>query len=558
MFIGKERDKTMKATMMQQALSLNEFLERAKALYPTQRIVSRLPDKTLVEHSYAVFAQRSYALAQALLDLGLKKSDRVATLCWNHHVHLEAYFGIPASGGVMHTLNLRLAPDEIGWIAAHAQDRFLIVDDVLLPLYKQFAHLHRFEKVIVFGFGGQKTPLEPEMIDYESLISSISVKARENFIPLAHDEDDPIAMCYTSGTTGRPKGVVYSHRSTVLHSLISSLPDYIGLSGRDVVMPVTPMFHANSWGIPYAAVMVGASLVFPGPHLGPADLLDLMQVEPPTVSLGVPTIWMSLIQLFDANPGRWTMPKAMRSLVGGAAVPESMIRAFAAHGVAITQGWGMTETSPVCTISAIKSNLQDLGHHERFALHAMAGVTVPLVQLRLRTDDGNDAPWDGKTVGEIQVRGPTITGSYHLVDQDPEKFTDDGWLRTGDVASMNSEGYLRISDRTKDLIKSGGEWISSVDLENAIMAHPSIAEAAVIAMAHPKWTERPLACVVLKPDQSLDEAAIRDFLIGKGFARWQLPDAFEVMEAIPRTSTGKFWKVKLRDQFNGYRFDGIT
>ncbi|NBQ96172.1 MAG: fatty acid--CoA ligase, partial [Betaproteobacteria bacterium] len=253
MFIGKERDKTMKATMMQQALSLNEFLERAKALYPTQRIVSRLPDKTLVEHSYAVFAQRSYALAQALLDLGLKKSDRVATLCWNHHVHLEAYFGIPASGGVMHTLNLRLAPDEIGWIAAHAQDRFLIVDDVLLPLYKQFAHLHRFEKVIVFGFGGQKTPLEPEMIDYESLISSISVKARESFIPVAHDEDDPIAMCYTSGTTGRPKGVVYSHRSTVLHSLISSLPDYIGLSGRDVVMPVTPMFHANSWGIPYAA-----------------------------------------------------------------------------------------------------------------------------------------------------------------------------------------------------------------------------------------------------------------------------------------------------------------
>jgi fatty-acyl-CoA synthase len=555
-FVDKERDKTMKATMMKQALSLNEFLARAKTLYPKQRIISRLPDKSLIEHSYADFAQRSYALARALLELGLQRGERVATLCWNHHAHLEAYFGIPACGGVMHTLNLRLAPDEIAWIAAHAQDRFLIVDDVLLPLYKQFAHLYRFEKVIVFRFSGQPGSLDTNMLDYESLIAAISMEARENFCPAAHDEDDPIAMCYTSGTTGRPKGVVYSHRSTVLHSLISSLPDSIGLSGRDHVMPVTPMFHANSWGIPYAAVMVGASMVFPGPHLGPADLLDLMQIEPPTVSLGVPTIWMSLIQLFDAHPGRWTMPAGMRSLVGGAAVPEALIRAFAAHGVAITQGWGMTETSPVCTISTIKSNLQALGDDERFALNAMAGVTVPLVALRLRTEEGENAPWDGKTVGEIQVRGPTITGSYHWVEQDPEKFTPDGWLRTGDVASINSEGYVRISDRTKDLIKSGGEWISSVDLENAIMAYPSIAEAAVIAMAHPKWTERPLACVVLKPGQSLDEAAIRAFLIGKGFARWQLPDAFEVMSAIPRTSTGKFWKVKLREQFNAYRFDG--
>ena len=546
----------MLATMMKQALSVNDFLQRAHTLYPTQRIVSRLPDKSLVEHRYEIFARRSYALAQALLNLGLQKGDRVATLCWNHHAHLEAYFGIPASGGVMHTLNLRLAPDEIGWIASHAQDRFLIVDDVLLPLYQQFSHLHRFEKVIVFGYGNKTPALEPAMLNYEALLETISTEQRERFTPQAHEEDDPIAMCYTSGTTGRPKGVVYSHRSTVLHSLISSLPDYIALSGQDSVLPVTPMFHANSWGIPYAAVMVGAKLVFPGPHLGPADLLDLMQIEPPSVALGVPTIWMSLIQLFDANPGRWNMPKGMRSLVGGAAVPEAMIRAFAAHGVAITQGWGMTETSPVCTISSIKANLQNISEDERFARNAMAGITVPLVQLRVRTDQGEDAPWNGQSVGEIQVRGPTITGSYHLVEPDPEKFTEDGWLRTGDVASIDAEGYVRISDRTKDLIKSGGEWISSVDLENAIMAYPAIAEAAVIAIAHPKWTERPLACVVLKPGQDLDQEAIREFLINKGFARWQLPDAFEVMTAIPRTSTGKFWKVKLREQYNGYRFDG--
>ncbi|HTH78206.1 MAG TPA: long-chain fatty acid--CoA ligase [Ramlibacter sp.] len=539
----------MRSTMMDTPLSLNHLLERAGKLFAGNEIVSRLPDKTLRRHSYGEFYRRTRALAFALQSLGLKKGDRVATLCWNHHAHLECYFGVPAAGGVMHTLNLRLAPDEIGWIAGNAGDRFLVVDDVLLPLYKQFAHLHKFERVIVFSFSGAKTP--PEMDDYETLLASADP---DSFEYAPHDENDPIAMCYTSGTTGRPKGVAYSHRSTILHTLVASLGDFWGLRGTDVVLPVTPMFHANSWGIPYGAVMLGVKLVFPGPHLHPDDLLDLMQVEPPTLALGVPTIWMTLIQTFDAslaagspNHGRWKLPKGMRSLVGGAAVPESLIRAFDRHGVWIEQGWGMTETSPVCTISYQRAEVRDASDDEKYRRAALAGVPVPLVDLRVWGEEGEQA-WDGKSVGEIQVRGPFITGSYHEVAE-RDKFTDDGWLRTGDVASVDSLGFVRITDRTKDLIKSGGEWISSVDLENALMAHPAVAEAAVIAIPDEKWSERPLACVVLKPGQQANKDDFNAHLLHRSFAKWQLPERYEFIEAIPRTSTGKFWKVKLRERF---------
>jgi fatty-acyl-CoA synthase len=539
----------MRSTMMDTPLSLNHLLERAGKLFAGNEIVSRLPDKTLCRHSYGEFYRRTRALACALQSLGLKKGDQVATLCWNHHAHLECYFGIPAAGGVMHTLNLRLAPDEIGWIAGNAGDRFLVVDDVLLPLYKQFAHLHQFERVIVFSFSGAKS--SPEMVDYETLLAEADP---DSFEYAPHDENDPVAMCYTSGTTGRPKGVAYSHRSTILHTLVASLGDFWGLRGTDVVLPVTPMFHANSWGIPYGAVMLGVKLVFPGPHLHPDDLLDLMQVEPPTLALGVPTIWMTLIQTFDAstapsspNHGRWKLPKGMRSLVGGAAVPESLIRAFDKHGVWIEQGWGMTETSPVCTISYPRAELRDASDDEKYRRAALAGVPVPLVDLRVWGEEG-EQPWDGKSVGEIQVRGPFITGSYHEV-ADRDKFSKDGWLRTGDVASMDSLGFVRITDRTKDLIKSGGEWISSVDLENALMAHAAVAEAAVIAIPDEKWSERPLACVVLKPGQQASKEDFNAHLLGRGFAKWQLPERYEFIEAIPRTSTGKFWKVKLRERF---------
>jgi len=548
----------MQSTMMNVPLSLDHLLERAGTLFAGQEIVSRLPDKSLRTHTYAEFHRRSRQLAAALKGLGLKKGERVATLSWNHHAHLECYFGIPAAGGVMHTLNLRLAADEIGWIAADAEDRFLVVDDILLPLWRQFAGLHAFEKVIVFPFSGAPVDTAAGLVDYGALLASGDGDAFEYE---AHDENDPVAMCYTSGTTGRPKGVVYSHRSTVLHSLVGCMGDNWALKTSDVLLPVTPMFHANCWGVPYGAVMTGAKIVFPGPHLHPDDLLDLIREVPPTLALGVPTIWLGLIQRLERadaeEPGRWRLPEGMRSMVGGAAVPESLIRAYAKHGVSILQGWGMTETSPLATVS---TPLRDRGEAEMFRRAAMAGVPVPLVDVRIRADDGEDAPRDGKSVGEIQCRGPFITGAYHRgasaangAAATDDKFTADGWLRTGDVAAIDALGFVRITDRTKDLIKSGGEWISSVDLENALMAHPAIAEAAVIAIPDPKWSERPLACIVLKSGQGGDgdllAAALAEHLLGHGFAKWQLPERYEVIDAVPRTSTGKFWKLKLRERF---------
>jgi fatty-acyl-CoA synthase len=546
-------------TMMAAPLSLNHFLERAGKLFPNSEIVSRLPNKSLKRHTFKQYYDRTLQLASALKALGLKKGDRVATLSWNHHAHLEAYFGIPAAGGVMHTLNLRLAPEEIGWIASNANDRFLIVDDVLLPLLdKVLLHLddgHSFEKIIVFRFSdAELTPesLYKGYLDYEQLLSS--APAFDGYAP--HDENDPVAMCYTSGTTGRPKGVVYSHRSTVLHSLVGCMPDAWKLSGSDTVLPVTPMFHANSWGLPYACMMLGTKLVFPGPHLHAHDLLDLMAQEPPTMAVGVPTIWLTLIQALEAEPNRWTLPVGMRSLVGGSATPESLIRAFAKRGVELSQGWGMTETSPLATVFYKKHELKGLDEEAWFKRKTLAGLPVPLMDLRIVGESGEVAPWDGVAVGEVQVRGPFVTGDYHNVTRDPEKFTKDGWLRTGDVAAVDSFGYLRIADRTKDLIKSGGEWISSVDLENAIMGHPEVAEAVVIALPHEKWGERPLACLVLKAGVAQSSAVPSPELLDgltrqlKGqFLSWQLPEAYVVVDAIPRTSTGKFWKAKLREMY---------
>jgi len=539
----------IRSTMQRVPLSINPLIERAGKLFPQVEIVSRLPDKSLRRHRFADFHRRTRQLAAALLAAGLKKGDRVATLCWNHHAHLECYFGIPAAGGVMHTLNLRLSADEIGWIANHAEDRFLVVDDILLPLYEQFKGKANFEKVIVFPFSGAK--VGSLFVDYESFLE----KAPEKFEYVPHEEDDPISMCYTSGTTGRPKGVVYSHRSTIIHTLMANQPDHWGLGAGDCVCPVTPMFHANCWGVPYGCVMMGIKLVFPGPHLHPEDLLALFQAEKPNFVLGVPTIWLAMLQLLENDPAKHALPPGMKMLVGGAAVPESLIRSFAKHGAEIRQGWGMTETSPVASIAYLKPELRDVAEDERYRRFASAGVPVPVMDIRVRGDDGTDRPWDGSSVGELQLRGPFITGSYHNVPQAPDRFTDDGWLRTGDVASIDPHGYIRITDRTKDLIKSGGEWISSVDMENLLMAHPAVLEAAVIAIPDPKWSERPLACVVFKQGRRATPEELRSHL-SSSFVKWQLPDRFEFLDAIPRTATGKFWKLKLRERFRPAAAEG--
>lgn len=540
----------MQSTMMQVPLNLTHFLERAGKLFGSVEIVSRMPDKSLHRSSYGEFYRRSRLLAEALQKAGLKKGDRVATLMWNHYAHFEAYFGVIASGGVMHTLNLRLAPDDIGFIANHAEDRFIIVDDVLLPLLEQFKAQTKIEKVIVVPLTGK--PVPAGYVDYEAFLKTAT---GDWDYPEMH-EDDPIAMCYTSGTTGRPKGVVYSHRSQVLHTLVQVIPDSIGISGRDVILPIVPMFHANAWGVPYAAAMLGTKLVFPGPHLHPDDLLPLLEGEKVTISCGVPTIWLGMVQILEKHPGRWKFQSGLRLTVGGSAVPESLIRAYAKQGIEIIQGWGMTETSPLATIAKVTQTQGEVSEDERFATHATQGYPLPLVDLRILGDEG-EQPWDGKAVGEIQVHGPWITGSYHNLPASQDSFTEDGWLRTGDVAAVNPLGFVKITDRTKDLIKSGGEWISSVDLENAIMGHPAVAEAAVIAVPHPKWAERPLAVIVFKKDAKATTEDLKQYLSGK-FAKWAVPDAYAFVDAIPRTSTGKFLKTRLREQFRDWKWESAA
>jgi fatty-acyl-CoA synthase len=444
-------------------------------------------------------------------------------------------------GSVIHTLNPRLHPDELGFIAADADDRAIVVDESLLEIFEKFRGAHEFEHVIVVTHSDSV----PEgAIDYESLLQS----GEEMQWPVL-DERRAASMCYTSGTTGRPKGVVYSHRSMVLHSLNTALPDTLGVSSRDTILPVVPMFHVNAWGLPYAAAFARAGLVLPGPRLDPVSVLDLLEQERVTMTAGVPTVWMAVLQALDAEPDRWDLSSLQRLIVGGSAVPKSMLEGFDRHGLTIIQAWGMTETSPLGSVCRLPRDLEEAPAADQYDFRVRQGVAAPFVEIRARGDDGELVPWDDETMGELEVRGPWVAAAYWR-GQGAEKFTEDGWFQTGDVVKIDERGCIRICDRSKDLVKSGGEWISSVDLENLLMAHPAVAEAAVIAVPDERWGERPLAAVVLREGQQASAEELREHL-GQEFAKWQLPERVEFVEQIPRTATGKFKKTVLREQFVG-------
>jgi fatty-acyl-CoA synthase len=515
--------------MMDVPLTLDWIADRAERWMGHVEIVSRRADKSLHRTTYRSVIARARRLARGLIAGGIKRGDRVATLMWNHAEHLEAYFGIPLAGATIHTLNLRLHPDEISYIAKDGRDRWLIVDDILLPLFQKLTY--QFEKVIVVGK------------DYEAFLDSAPA---EGALPQLA-ESDGLGMCYTSGTTGRPKGVVYSHRSTLLHTLVAALPDSLDLRRTDTLLPVVPMFHVNAWGLPYIAAMTGVKLVMPGCHLDPASLLDLMEKERVTIAAGVPTIWIGIRDLLEQK--KYDLVPGLRMVVGGSAAPEQLIRDFDRHGLYLLHAWGMTETSPIGLVSRLPPELAKLDDATRYRMRAKQGLPPPLVDLRVRNENG-DVPMDDATSGEVLIRGPWIAGSY-AGGHSPDRWTSDGYFRTGDVARVDQHGFVQLTDRIADLIKSGGEWIASQELENALMGHPCVKEAAVIGVPHPKWSERPLAAVVLKDGQTCTPDDLRSLLAAK-FPKFWIPDAFVFVDAIPRTSAGKFKKSELRETFRSW------
>ncbi|MCC6763650.1 MAG: fatty acid--CoA ligase [Deltaproteobacteria bacterium] len=524
----------MRSTMQDHPLTITDLFTYGRTVHADSTVATR-DERGTRRATFAAVAARAERLAAALARLGVRPGDRVATFAWNSQEHLEAYFAIPAMGAVLHTLNIRLFPEQLVYVANHAEDRVVIVDDSLVPLLAKVRPLlETVEHVIVVG-DGDASALAADALRYEDLLAA----ERPGYAWPEIDERRAAAMCYTSGTTGNPKGVVYSHRSTWLHSLALTSGAAYALNDRDRALLVVPMFHANAWGLPYAAWQVGADLVMPGRHLQAAPLARLVTEERPTVAAAVPTIWNDLLRHAEEHPVDFSSLRVV--MCGGSAVPRVLMEKFEErHGVRIIQAWGMTETSPLAAIAVPPKGVPAA---EEMPWRAKTGRVCPGVALRIVDDAGQPLPWDGATAGEIEVRGPWITGAYYR-DHAPEKFHD-GWLRTGDVGTVDAKGFVQITDRAKDVIKSGGEWISSVELENEIMAHPDVVEAAVIGIPDDRWQERPLACVVLRPGRATAAADLHAFLAGR-VARWWLPERFAFIAEVPKTSVGKFDKKVLR------------
>jgi 3-(methylthio)propionyl---CoA ligase len=529
--------------MMQMPLMISSLLMHAARHSADTEIVSKRVEGDVHRYTYRDAELRARKLAQALARLGCEAGDRVGTLAWNGYRHFEIYYGSSGSGLVCHTVNPRLFPEQITWIINDAEDRVLCFDLNFLPLVEKLAPALPTVKHFVLMTDRAHMPAQtgiPGLLCYEELVEAEDGR----YTWPEFDENTASSICYTSGTTGHPKGAVYSHRSTVLHAYASALPDAMGSSAQDVILPVVPMFHVNAWGLPYSAALVGAKLVMPGPHLDGKSLYELFESEKVTFSAGVPTVWLGLITYAKQNDLKFSTFK--RTVIGGSACPPAMIRTLEDDfGVQVIHAWGMTELSPLGTLSRLKAKHLDLPHDAQRRILEKQGKVIYGIDMQITGDDGKALPWDGQASGNLVVRGPWVIQSYFRREESP---LQDGWFPTGDVATIDPDGFMQITDRSKDVIKSGGEWISSIDLENIAMAHPAVHEAAAIACRHPKWDERPLLVVVRKPGQTITREEMLAFYEGK-IARWQIPDDVVFVEEIPHTATGKMQKLKLREQF---------
>lgn len=530
-------------------LTINAIFRRGARTFADRTIATRRVDG-IETRTYAQFGADTRRMAGLLDRLGLAESARVGTFGWNTANHMQAYFAVPGTGRILHTLNIRLFPEQLVYTVEHAEDEVIFVDRSLLPLFaKHLPSLSTVAHVFVFDDGAEHPlPDDPRVRLYTDAVADVD---EVDFTHRVGHEDQAAALCYTTGTTGEPKGVLYSHRSTFLHAYSGLTQAALGLTDRDVIMPVVPMFHAMAWGFPYTAFLAGASVVMPGPDLSPPALLGLMESQAVTLSAGVPTIWMGMLPLL----GNYDLSHLRAVMCGGSSVPLALSEGWrAAIGLPITQGWGMTEISPVGSMSVLRAEFTGADEATQADIRATQGLALPGVDVRIvDTETRAELDWDDEATGELEVRGPWVARQYYRTSAPSEQFSPDGWLRTGDVAAISRLGYLRLVDRTKDLIKSGGEWISSVDVENQIMSHPAVAEAAVIALPHPKWMERPLACVVAKPGATVTREQILAFLADRGISAWSLPDDVVFIDELPKTSVGKFSKRELRERFSDHR-----